>query len=92
MEPTRILVVDDEPLIRLSLSRMLRHRGFEVSVAETGRCALQHLETHTIDVVLTDIMMPDIDGVTVLHQVHREHPEVCLIAMSAHDGLCQPRC
>ena len=58
----KILIVDDELNMRLVLSAMLKKEGFDISSASNGREALQILQSNNIDVVITDLKMPDIDG------------------------------
>lgn len=62
--PTRalILVAEDEPEIRANLGRLLRLEGFDVSLAASGHQALELLQTRLPDLVLTDLMMPGMDG------------------------------
>lgn len=61
----RVLVVDDEPSIRDAVATALRYEGFEVQEAATGRSALQAAGEHRPDVVILDVMLPDIDGIQV---------------------------
>jgi DNA-binding NtrC family response regulator len=81
MSEGRILVVDDDFLIRESLSELLRAEGHEVEVAQGGREALNRLAAHTYDVVFTDINMPEVTGFDILREVNLKYPEtqVCLI-------------
>lgn len=65
----RLLVVDDNEMNRDMLSRRLRNKGFEVEVAEGGREALDLLARKAFDLVLLDIMMPDVSGLDVLREV-----------------------
>jgi len=76
-----ILVVDDDFLIRESLSELLRAEGHEVEIAQGGREALNRLAAHTYDVVFTDINMPEVTGFDILREVNLKYPEtqVCLI-------------
>ncbi|RSM51030.1 DNA-binding response regulator [Actinoplanes sp. ATCC 53533] len=60
-----ILVVDDEPSIRDAVSTALRYEGFDVAEAATGRLALQRASERSPDVVILDVMLPDIDGIQV---------------------------
>lgn len=84
---TRILVVDDEASARNALMRLLRHEGYEVVGAGNGREALDFLGTGSPDLVLLDLMMPELDGLELLEILH-EHPQwkalpvVVLTAMS----------
>lgn len=64
-DPARILVVDDEESITQLLSTALRYEGFEVQTAETGREALREVESFRPDLILLDVMLPDLDGFEV---------------------------
>ncbi len=66
-----VLVVDDEALNRDMLSRRLRREGFEVLLAEGGRQALEMLGSHPVDLVLLDLMMPEMSGTQVLQELRR---------------------
>ncbi len=70
----RVLVVDDEPNIVLSLEFLMRRAGFEVQVARTGGEALKALEGEPPDLVLLDVMMPEVDGYEVCERL-RARPE-----------------
>ena len=67
MPKATILVVDDEPLIRWSLSERLKSEGYAVLEADTGRSALEKL-AEGVDLVLLDYRLPDTDGVAVLRR------------------------
>ena len=69
----RVLVVDDEPNIVMSLRFLMEREGLEVEVAPTGEAALQALERAPADLVLLDVMMPEIDGFEVCQRI-RAHP------------------
>jgi DNA-binding NtrC family response regulator len=82
----RILVIDDEAAIRRVLLVALRLKGHEVIEAPTGKSALRvHLETPA-DLVITDINMPDIDGLEVINALRREDPRPKVIVMSGGGG------
>jgi two-component system KDP operon response regulator KdpE len=80
----RILVVDDEPQIRRFLRATLEVHGYEVSLAETGRAALEQLTTWHPDVLLLDLGLPEIDGLEVCRRV-REWSDVPIIVLSVRD-------
>ena len=83
--PARVLVVDDLPDNRNILSRRLTRRGFSVVEAEGGIRALELIEEHDFDIVLLDLMMPDVAGVDVLRRVRqsRSRLELPIIVVSA---------
>lgn len=82
MEKIRILVVDDDPAISRLLSTNLRARGYEVLTASDGQEALEIMDREIVNLVVLDIMMPNVDGVEVCRRV-REWSRVPIIMLSA---------
>ncbi|MDA0322460.1 MAG: response regulator [Verrucomicrobia bacterium] len=82
MEKT-ILLVDDEPAILSILSRMLERFGFDTLYTSDGSEALQIMEREEIHVVMVDLRMPGMDGVTLCRELKTQHPAVCVFALSA---------
>jgi DNA-binding NtrC family response regulator len=82
-----ILLVDDDPLLRGSLAEDLGAHGYEVAVAETGAHALAFLERLPIDLLLTDLRLPDLTGLAILHEVRARRPEVQVIIMTAFGDI-----
>lgn len=80
----RLLIVDDEREIRELLSRHLRYLGYDVETAGDGIEALARMEESRIDVVVSDIKMPRMDGVMLLERVRKEYPMVRVIMMTGH--------
>jgi two-component system, OmpR family, response regulator len=80
-----ILVVDDEENIRYLLTTALRHAGFEVVEADTGRRAVEQYVEHQPDVVLLDVMLPDFDGFEVLKRIRDEGIACPVIFLTARD-------
>ncbi|MDO9511452.1 MAG: response regulator [Bacteroidales bacterium] len=78
-----ILVVDDDLAIREVLLNALSKRGYNVVVAEDGAIAIKELSLHPFDLVITDIIMPERDGVELLFTIRRHYPHIKTIAMSA---------
>jgi len=62
MNPTKVLIVDDEPNILLSLDFLMKKNGFQVFLARNGQEALESANEHIPNVIILDIMMPDVDG------------------------------
>jgi CheY-like chemotaxis protein len=90
----RILLVDDDPMIRTTLPLALGEQGHEALGAGDGRQALRLLRQQRIDLVLTDVLMPDVDGLEVVRAVRKEFPGTPVVAMSGgsarlpgHDAL-----
>ena len=84
--PARILVVDDEENITYLLRTALRHFGFEVDVASDGRRALAAARTGTPDLILLDVMLPDVDGFEVLRRLRGEGVDTPVLFLTARDG------
>ncbi len=68
MNQAHILVVDDEPDIRELVRDILEDEGYKVTVAENGQTARKSFASHSPDLVLLDIWMPDVDGITLLKE------------------------
>jgi two-component system response regulator AtoC len=79
-----ILIVDDELNMRLVLQAMLKKEGYEVAAASDGLEALKMLKTGPVDVVVTDLKMPNLDGLGLLERMIREYPSVPVIIITAH--------
>jgi DNA-binding response OmpR family regulator len=74
MNPPHILLVDDEPNIVMSLEFLMRKNGYQVGIARNGTEALAALAETPYDLVLLDVMMPDVDGYQVCRQL-RQRPD-----------------
>ena len=72
----RVLVVDDEPNIVMSLRFLMEREGFQVEVASTGQAVVAALDREPADLVLLDIMMPELDGFEVCQRI-RDNPAWC---------------
>ena len=81
----RLLVVDDEPSIRELLTASLRFAGFEVFPAADGAEALRLADQHRPDLVVLDVMMPDMDGFTVTRKLRERGREVPVLFLTARD-------
>ena len=84
----RILLVDDEALIREAVSENVAWEkyGYElVGSCENGKEALEYIAEHPVDVVLTDICMPYLDGMQLSERLNREYPDVKIIILSGYD-------
>ena len=78
----RILIIDDEEQIRRVFKEMLRRFGYEVLEAANGEEGLALQREKTADLIITDVIMPDKDGLETIRQLRREFPEVKIIAIS----------
>jgi len=82
-----ILIVDDKPSFRFLLETYLRDAGYAVHSAANGGEALAMLERTGIDLVLSDLVMPEMDGVTLLREVHRRVPRLPFLVLTAHGSV-----
>ncbi len=82
----RILVVDDEEIVIRSCLRILEGNGYEIDVAHDGHEALRKIESNTYDIMILDIMMPNLGGLEVLRRVKETHPDMDVIMIT---GLSQ---
>ncbi len=82
---TRILIVEDEASFSEALSFLLGKEGFEVSIAETGRAALELFKSQTFDLILLDLMIPEISGIEVCRSI-RTTSAVPIIMLTAKDS------
>jgi|SRR3954471_19255892 CheY-like chemotaxis protein len=78
----RILLVEDDNSTRKLFAQLLEHHGYEVSQAENGRAAMQQMQRQPANLVITDMIMPVMDGVDTIVAVRREYPDVKIIAVS----------
>ncbi len=82
MDIVRILVIDDEKVIREGVERALAKRGYEIAKAEDGNKGLELLKEFEFDIVLTDLMMPGLDGFAVLDWIRENQPHVQVIVIT----------
>jgi len=85
----RVLVVDDQPDFRHGLARLLVMAGHAPSEAADGAEALRHLAAHPVDLVISDLFMPGVDGLEFLRELARRHPGTRVIAVSG-GGFMDP--
>jgi CheY-like chemotaxis protein len=79
-----ILVVDDEPVIRGLLVRSIAREGYQVSEATNGREALELLKMARFDIVISDIKMPEMDGMELLTEIRSSYPSVSVILITGY--------
>ncbi len=85
--PATVLLVDDERNIQLTLSRALSMEGYAVEVAGGGREALEKILALPVDVVVMDVRMPDLDGLSVMEKARETRPELPFVVMSGHGSI-----
>jgi CheY-like chemotaxis protein len=103
-KPSSILVVDDEPAVRELVREILEGGGYEVLTACNGREAMKVLRRNLVDLVITDLVMPEQEGIETIRAIHRGQPGLKILAMSgsaaphlstalklgAHDSIQKP--
>ena len=89
MSPTgqRVLVVDDEPSIIDAVGTALRYEGFDVKVATTGRAALAAAQDAPPDLIVLDVMLPDLDGIEVTRRLRADGISVPVLFLTARDSV-----
>src|SRR5512143_1310287 len=84
---TRILIVDDETIVRESLGSWFQEEGYSVDVAASAKEALEKLTTKNWDIFLLDIRMPGMDGLELQRKIKESHPESTIIIMTAYASV-----
>lgn len=82
----KILVVDDEPLVRWSVCRFLEGEGFIALEASSGPEALRLIQQEDIWILITDLMMPDMDGVELIRKARQYNPDLTIFVITAVDS------
>lgn len=87
MSKKLILVIDDEENIRNGLALSLKNEGYNVQDAANGTNGLEKIDMFVPDVVISDVKMPDINGLELLQQAKKKHPRIPIIMLTGHAGL-----
>jgi len=89
----RILLVDDTPALAQNMADILQMEGFDTVICSDGIQALDFLKEHRCDLVLTDIVMPNMDGITLVHEIRRQQAlaamPVIIISAKSNDETLQ---
>jgi DNA-binding NtrC family response regulator len=83
----RVLVVDDEPAMRTLWVRVLERFGYHVDAVDNGYAALQQLDAEHYDVVLTDLNMPQMDGLSLLRTINERQHNTSVVVITAYASL-----
>ena len=83
----RVLVVDDERAVRGALRINLGKAGYQVELCNDGKAALEHLRESPVDVVLTDVKMPEMGGLELLARIRERWPEIRVVVMTGHGSI-----
>ncbi|BBZ50510.1 response regulator transcription factor [Mycobacterium heidelbergense] len=85
--PINVLVVDDEPVLAEMVSMALRYEGWSISTASDGSSAIATARARRPDVVVLDVMLPDMSGLDVLHKLREENPQLPVLLLTAKDAV-----
>ena len=85
--PINVLVVDDEAVLAEMVSMALRYEGWSISTAGDGSAAIAAARAQRPDVVVLDVMLPDMSGLDVLHKLREEHPQLPVLLLTAKDAV-----
>jgi DNA-binding NtrC family response regulator len=86
-QPKRILVVDDEENARIGLSRLLEREGYIVESVGNGYEALNYLRQQEVNLIITDINMPEMNGIVFLKELNKSYPHSNVIMITAYGGV-----
>jgi DNA-binding response OmpR family regulator len=84
----RVLIIEDDPVCVQLITRTLEARGHDVTTAADGRAGMKRFISDDFDLVISDLVMPDQDGIETIREIRRQKPDVAIIAVSG--GLTQP--
>ncbi len=87
MSKARILVIDDEEIVRISCERTLVPEEYEIDTAASGKEGLERFEKGEYDLVLIDLKMPGMNGIEVLVNIKRQRPEQKVMIMTGYDTV-----
>jgi CheY-like chemotaxis protein len=83
----RVLIIDDEPQVRISLRETLEAAGYEVVEAENGMVAVDYMSDVKPDVMITDIFMPEKEGIATIRDYRSMYPDLPIIAISGANSM-----
>jgi two-component system, NtrC family, response regulator len=84
---SKILIIDDEPQIRILLEKILSLEGFEVATAENASSALEILKTRNFEIVITDVKLPDANGIKLTKEIKSTNPDTEIIVLTAYGQI-----
>jgi two-component system, OmpR family, response regulator len=85
--PINVLVVDDEAVLAEMVSMALRYEGWKIATAADGSSAIASARAQRPDVVVLDVMLPDMSGLDVLHKLREENPQLPVLLLTAKDAV-----
>lgn len=87
-----VLIVEDDPQVRSMLQETLQLEGYETSVAENGLDALQQYTSRHPDAIITDILMPEKEGLSFITDLRKQDKNICIVAISGGAHKLSPEC
>lgn len=90
MSSKTILIIEDDMQLQGFVSELLESKGYEVVLADNGNQGIEAVEAHEPDLILTDLLMPEKDGVRVITEVKTKYPQIPIIAMSGGQSVFSP--
>jgi DNA-binding NtrC family response regulator len=87
MPKYEILFIDDDPLILTANKALLEERGFGVTTRNDSRAALELLDNQSFDIVITDLVMKDFDGISILEKAKKKNKEIMVIILTGYGNL-----
>jgi two-component system, response regulator, stage 0 sporulation protein F len=87
VKPKRILIVEDEDNTRIALTKLLTREGFQVESVSNGCEALSFLHREQVNLIVTDIKMPHMDGIAFLRELNKNFPKSNVIMITAYGGV-----
>ena len=87
MSKSKILMIDDEDIVRLSCKRTLEPEGYQLRMAKNGREGIEMMQQEPADLVLTDLKMPEMDGIEVLTRIKKEWPSTEVVIVTGYQTV-----
>ena len=87
MSNQRVLIVDDEESARHGLKELIARWGYEAETAADGLIALQRVDNFSPSVVITDVIMPNLDGFQLLSRLRQSHPEILVVLLTGQGSV-----
>lgn len=87
MKRYSILLIDDEESIRITLKNYFQQDGYRVTTAESGDKAIDMIKEDFFDIIITDLMMDGVDGIGVLTEAKKSHPDILVMILTGHGSL-----
>lgn len=91
MKKSRILLVDDDPQVLAMLTQLLSRNGYAVHAAGNGKQAMRILRDEEVDLLVTDIIMPEVEGLELITTVRRQYPGLKIVVISGGSPIMDPK-